>query len=145
MLYRLEGNPSFASYMEFSDVAEDAYYGAAVYWAVSAGITNGTSETTFSPDDILNRQQLAVMLNRYVDYLQINTVLTMEYLIFADEADIADWAGNSVQMMVKLKIFSPEPSPEDGSRKFEPLLEMNRADTAVVLQRFIEWKDAQLQ
>jgi len=36
--------------VEFSDVDPKAYYYDAVQWAVQQGITSGTSETTFSPD-----------------------------------------------------------------------------------------------
>lgn len=36
--------------VQFSDVAAGAYYYDAVQWAVQKGITSGTSETTFSPD-----------------------------------------------------------------------------------------------
>ncbi len=35
----------------FLDVKEDAYYYEAVNWAVKNGVTNGTSRTTFSPDE----------------------------------------------------------------------------------------------
>lgn len=36
--------------VQFSDVDAGAYYYDAVQWAVQKGITSGTSETTFSPD-----------------------------------------------------------------------------------------------
>ena len=36
--------------VQFSDVDANAYYYDAVQWAVQQGITSGTSETTFSPD-----------------------------------------------------------------------------------------------
>lgn len=36
--------------VQFSDVDAGAYYYDAVQWAVQQGITSGTSETTFSPD-----------------------------------------------------------------------------------------------
>ena len=50
--------------MNFVDVAEDAYYYNAVAWAVSKGITSGTSETTFSPDDQCTRGQVVTFLWR---------------------------------------------------------------------------------
>ena len=40
------------------------YYCRAVYWAVEQGITNGTGETTFSPDDPCTRAQMATFLWR---------------------------------------------------------------------------------
>ena len=50
--------------MEFTDVAKDAYYYDAVKWAVSRGITTGTSETTFSPRMVCTRGQAVTFLWR---------------------------------------------------------------------------------
>ncbi len=46
----------------FTDVAESAYYYDAVQWAVSNGITNGTTPTTFSPDMTCTRAQAVTFL-----------------------------------------------------------------------------------
>ena len=48
----------------FVDVDEDAYYADAVAWAVEEGITNGTSDTTFSPDNNCTRGQIVTFLYR---------------------------------------------------------------------------------
>ena len=48
----------------FTDVKEDAYYYKAVLWAAEQKITNGTSTTTFSPDDTVNRAQSVTFLWR---------------------------------------------------------------------------------
>ena len=50
----------------FSDVKADAYYAAAVAWAVEKKITAGTSDTTFSPDDTCTRAQILTFLWRAV-------------------------------------------------------------------------------
>ncbi len=50
----------------FSDVAPDAYYANAVSWAVDRNITQGTSETTFSPEDTCTRAQILTFLWRAV-------------------------------------------------------------------------------
>ena len=62
-LYRMSGSPAAAG-STFSDVAADAYYRTAVAWAVEKGITNGTSGTTFSPDDTCTRGQIVTFLYR---------------------------------------------------------------------------------
>ena len=49
----------------FEDVAEDAYYAPYVAWAAGAGVVNGTSPTTFSPEEQVTREQMAVMLYQY--------------------------------------------------------------------------------
>ena len=48
----------------FVDVADDAYYGDAVRWAVKNGITNGVSKTRFAPDDLCTRAQIVTFLWR---------------------------------------------------------------------------------
>ena len=49
----------------FSDVEDGRFYTAAVAWLVDAGITTGTSPTTYSPDDPVTRGQMAAFLERY--------------------------------------------------------------------------------
>lgn len=62
-LYRNAGSP-VVSGTSFSDVAADAYYADAVVWAVSEGVTNGTSATTFSPNAACTRAQIVTFLYR---------------------------------------------------------------------------------
>ena len=65
-LWRAAGKPAPASSESpFSDVKEGAYYYNAVLWAVETGITNGTSDTTFSPDETCTRAQIVTFLWRY--------------------------------------------------------------------------------
>ena len=51
----------------FNDVASDAYYYAPVRWAVEKGITKGTTDKTFSPNDSCTRGQIVTFLYRAVD------------------------------------------------------------------------------
>lgn len=48
----------------FSDIKPGAYYADAVAWAVKHGITNGTSDSTFSPDNTCTTAQILTMLYR---------------------------------------------------------------------------------
>ncbi len=50
--------------INFTDVPSDAYYSDAVAWAIAQGITNGTTETTFSPDNSCTRAQMVTFLWR---------------------------------------------------------------------------------
>ena len=62
-LWKLSGKQS-ARPCDFADVDSSAEYAEAVAWAVSEGITNGTSETTFSPDATCTRGQIVTLLHR---------------------------------------------------------------------------------
>ena len=65
-LWRAAGKPDPASSESpFSDVKEGAYYYNAVLWAVEKGITNGTSDKSFSPDETCTRAQIVTFLWRY--------------------------------------------------------------------------------
>ncbi|WP_051643130.1 S-layer homology domain-containing protein [Agathobaculum desmolans] len=48
----------------FTDVKADMYYAEPVAWAVKQGITDGTSDTTFSPDKTCTRGQIITFLWR---------------------------------------------------------------------------------
>ena len=64
-LWRAAGSPaSKTSTMPFTDVPVGSYYYDAVLWAVENGITKGTSETRFSPDDTCTRAQIVAFLWR---------------------------------------------------------------------------------
>ena len=63
-LCRAEGNPKGGSDNPFGDVAKGEYYTDAVLWAVSQKITDGTSDTTFSPADPCTRGQIVTFLFR---------------------------------------------------------------------------------
>ena len=63
-LWRAEHKPDAGSRNPFTDVASGQYYTAAVLWAVSEGITDGTSETAFSPDAPCTRGQIVTFLYR---------------------------------------------------------------------------------
>lgn len=62
-LWRLANKPA-ASTSVFTDVPASAPYAQAVAWAVEKGITNGTSATTFSPDQVCTRGQIVTFLYR---------------------------------------------------------------------------------
>ncbi len=62
-LHRLAGEPTTATH-QFVDVFE-SWQQAPVSWMVEAGITTGTSVTTFSPESALTRSQAVTFLYRY--------------------------------------------------------------------------------
>ena len=64
-LWRYAGKPVVNYYMNMSDVASGKYYTEAVRWALAEKITDGTSTTTFSPNDNCLRNQIACFLYRY--------------------------------------------------------------------------------
>ena len=65
-LWRMAGSSTVAGQCPFTDVDAAAYYHDAVLWAMEKGVTNGTSDTTFSPDQSCTRGQIVTFLYRYM-------------------------------------------------------------------------------
>ena len=64
-LWRAAGSPAPRSRtVPFTDVPAGSYYYDAVLWAVENGITEGTSDTTFSPNMTCTRAQIVAFLWR---------------------------------------------------------------------------------
>ncbi|MBR6258863.1 MAG: S-layer homology domain-containing protein [Oscillospiraceae bacterium] len=64
-LWRAAGKPEPKSTEnQFGDVDEDAYYYKAVLWAAEQGITLGTGDGNFSPDEAVTRAQTVTFLYR---------------------------------------------------------------------------------
>ena len=64
LLWRREGSPGATAGFDFLDVPSGRYFTPAVGWAKATGVTNGTSPTTFAPDDAVTRGQAAAFLFR---------------------------------------------------------------------------------
>ncbi len=93
--------------------------------AYNIGAVNGTSATTYSPNDLLNREQAATMLTRVFKRvtlpgwtLSTDAQFTLPYekpTPFADDKDISDWAKDSVYFMAANGIINGV-----GNNKFAP-------------------------
>ncbi len=111
-LYQLAGAPDVSGLDNpFADVADDAYYCAAVKWAAANGITAGTSATTFSPDAVCTRAQAVTMLYATADSPDVSELDNP----FADVADDAyycaavKWAAaNGITAGTSATTFSPD-------------------------------------
>ena len=63
-IWQASGSHSTAVANSFTDVPAGAHYAQAVAWAVSKGITAGTSATTFSPNKTCSRAEIVTFLYR---------------------------------------------------------------------------------
>lgn len=74
---------------------------AEVLKAYNLGITNGTSETTFSPDALITREQMATMMTRALNKSGVNTTIDVNAVSnkFADHNEISTWALDGVYFM----------------------------------------------
>lgn len=85
--------PGGESASRFADVPEDAYYAPYVAWAAETGVVKGTSDTTFSPEEPITREDMAVMLYQYAEARGFDTSYDGANLLdFPDAGEISEYA-----------------------------------------------------
>ena len=108
-LWRAAGSPEPKSGSSFADVAADAYYAKAVAWAVENGITKGTSETTFHPDETCTRAQGVTFLYRALGKLAAAQAGFTDVAADSYYADAVNWAAeNGVTNGISETLFGPD-------------------------------------
>ena len=132
MLYRLSGAPAVDAKAGFIDVPADAYYADAVNWAFANGVTNGTSEMTFAPNDAVTRQELAALLFRYAGLQQKALTPGVSLEGFSDAADIAGWAQEAMRWAAAEGIVT------GSSGRLLPQDSASRGEAAAMFHRLIE-------
>lgn len=115
----------------FSDVRTGQWYSSYVAWAARTGVTDGTGDGKFSPDDAVTREQMAAMIARYINSAGFSLAEAgNSAAFFTDKADISSWAQEGVELMRRTGILT---GYEDGS--FQPQETANRAEAATMFMR----------
>ncbi|MFJ7734109.1 S-layer homology domain-containing protein [Lysinibacillus sp. NPDC097231] len=129
-LVRALNLPEVSVKPNFSDVREGDWYYDVIKQASYYQIVKGDDKGHFNPKANINRQEMASMLKRALDYLNFKT--TASPLKFNDNASIAKWAYSDVQAVVSLGLIVGKPN-----NLFAPLAQATRAESATVLYRLI--------
>lgn len=134
ILHRLDGEPSVDTRATFKDVPADAWCADSVSWAVQNGIVYGFNEEQFAPDAPVTRQQMCVMMIRFLDYRakkdNVTFKTTNQAKTFLDAASIGDFAKDAVKRCQMLGLMFG-----DEAGNFNPQANATRAQVAVVIQR----------
>ncbi len=136
MFYRLAGSPETGESSKFTDLTQD-WYKRAVAWAASNGILNGTGESTFSPDDVITREQIAAIFYRYAQSKGLDTSIDDSYALdsYNDFADISDYAKIPVEWCFKENVMFIY-SVNGYEYAIYPKVAPSRADTATMFWKF---------
>ena len=120
----------------FDDVIAAAYYAPYVAWAKANGIVNGTSETTFSPNATITREQIATILLRFLrDFVKADlSAYSTDSSAFTDADTISGYAKEAVGLCATAGLVNGMPN-SDGTYRFEPKGVANRAQIATILVR----------
>lgn len=117
----------------FSDVASGSWYAPYVAWAAENGIVTG-SGGKFSPNSQITRQDMAVMIMRYVNQVSGGELdLVNEPAAFADEEQISSYAAEAVSVMQQAGIISGR-----GGNNFAPKDSATRAEACKMLYMVME-------
>ena len=133
----------------FNDVDPSAWYAPAVEWAFNQGIVMGIGEDNFAPNAPITREQMAVMLYRYMNINNIelppssNNIITANNndvatsnnditTAFADQDNISYWAIDAVVALQAAGIITGRPN-----NNFDPLDIVIRAEVAAVFVRVV--------
>ena len=74
--------------------------------AYNLEITNGTCDTTFEPDALITREQMATMMTRALTKAGIDTKVDLTKVSkFADDGELNDWGRTPVYYMSNIGII----------------------------------------
>jgi hypothetical protein len=122
----------------FNDVAKTDWYYEYVQIAFQYGIIQGKNDTTFAPNDLITRQEMAVMISRTmkaVGKAEILLPLQAKEMLntYKDHNQVAEWAEQDIAFAVKNKIIQGK----DGNL-LAPRDHATRAEAVVILKRLFD-------
>jgi len=123
-----------ASADRFTDVAAGSWYAGAVGSAVQAGLINGFADGTFGPEQLITREQAAVMLERALQFSgAVADPSRASLQQFADQNQISAYANQAMQTMVQYGIM------QGSNNKLSPKNNATRAEMAVMLMKAMRY------
>lgn len=130
VLFEMSGESGEAYSKIFSDVTEGTWYVPAVMWAAKNGIVNGYEDGTFHPDAKITRQDLLVILHRYLKSPAASVKVLDD---FTDGASVPAYARDAVAWALENGVLE---GYED--KTIRPYNDLSRAELAAIAVRFYE-------
>lgn len=133
MLHNLELAPKAQGNGGFDDIAGDSWFKDAASWGAQSEIVEGYGDgSLFGGDDPVTREQMAVFLMRYANFLGLDTSQRAE-ISFPDAKEISEYAKDSMSWAIAEGLFSGN----SVTGELNPSDDATRAEVATVLMRFI--------
>lgn len=137
ILYNLSGDTADYSkyYVPFTDVKPGTWYYNAVAWGYDKDIVSGMSTTTFVPDGLITREQMAVLLYGYTEkYAPAYLGGAASLNGFPDAASVSNWAYAAMSWAVGNGLISGIAS--NGADYLAPSGGATRAQIAAIMMRY---------
>ena len=137
ILYNLSGDTTDYSkyYVPFTDVKPGTWYYNAVAWGYDKDIVAGMTPTTFSPDGLITREQMAVLLYGYTEkYAPAYLGGAASLNSFPDAASVSNWAYAAMSWAVGNGLISGIAS--NGADYLAPSGGATRAQIAAIMMRY---------
>ena len=137
ILYNLSGDTTDYSkyYVPFTDVRPSTWYYNAVAWGYDKDIVAGMSTTTFAPDGLITREQMAVLLYGYTEkYAPAYLGGAASLNGFPDAASVSNWAYAAMSWAVGNGLISGIAS--NGADYLAPSSGATRAQIAAIMMRY---------
>ena len=131
ILWRLTGEPRATRRNPFTDVSSSQYYYDAISWAYDAGVVDGFDARTFKPDQNVTREQLAAILYRYAEYMNLSTSGSAYLSKYRDADKIANWAYDAMAWANYRGLINGT-----SATRIDPKGYATRAQIAAILHRF---------
>ena len=129
------GRPTPKGQAKFEDMTGEEYCSAAVSWASENNIVVGFATETgfeFKPANIVTREQIAVFMRRYADFLGRSTTQRGSLAPFTDRDEMGSWALSDLQWAVGSGLLKGV-----SETRMVPKGTCNRAQMATIIRRFI--------
>ncbi|MBQ7500802.1 MAG: S-layer homology domain-containing protein [Clostridia bacterium] len=132
ILYSLADKPGyFNENITYCDVSQKDYFYRAVLWAASNGIVSGYGDGSFGANDIVTREQMAVILYKFALYSGLSTAGNKNLEWCNDYWSIDSWALPAMRWAYYEEIMSGT-----SDTTMSPLGEMTRAQAAVIIKNY---------
>ena len=139
ILYNLSGDKTDYGnyYLPFTDVAPGDWFYEAVAWAYANDIVAGTSASTFAPNDVITREQTAVILYGYTaKFAPEFTGNAASLNTFPDAGSVANWAYAAMSWAVGNGLISGMGS--GGVSYLAPQGSATRAQASAIIMRYCQ-------
>ena len=128
ILWRLSGSPAAAAAQPFTDVVAGSWYAEAVNWAAGEGIVTGYDGGIFAPDKAITREELAAMLYRYAQSLELTVTAPERLSGYPDRDSVQSYAVEAANWAVYYGIINGKDgsSRSDHGPEFRSLCEVGK-------------------